>query len=115
MRERDRKGAWVKQVDYGILSICLYTSQIRADVGYEGKVLYFVDDQGNVFGMVKKKTCWYVILRAIREKTAYFLSHKQSPSQIPIRVAKRIREIQTWIGFSDQYYQVWMVRKLIKT
>lgn len=30
--------------------------------------MYFIDNQRNVIGLLKKKTIWYIICRAIREK-----------------------------------------------
>ena len=48
--------------------------QIRRDYGYEGEVLYFLDDQNNVIGLIKKKTAWYILCRALREKTAHIVN-----------------------------------------
>ena len=41
-----------------------------SDKGYgsEGEVMYFVNNKGHVIGLLKKKTAWYVLARAIREK-----------------------------------------------
>ena len=39
---------------------------IRRGYGYEGCVLYFLDTRNHVVGLVKKKTIWYVLCRAIR-------------------------------------------------
>jgi len=36
--------------------------------GKEGSVLYYANREGRVIGMMKKKTIWYIIVRAIREK-----------------------------------------------
>ncbi len=41
---------------------------IRQDYGYEGEVLYFLDADNTVMGLLKKKTIWYILCRAIREK-----------------------------------------------
>ncbi len=32
--------------------------------------MYFMDSKANVIGLLKKKTAWYVLCRAIREKAA---------------------------------------------
>jgi hypothetical protein len=40
---------------------------IRRGYGYEGCVLYFLDDRNHVVGLVKKKTIWYILCRAIRD------------------------------------------------
>lgn len=34
--------------------------QIRRGYQYEGEVLYFLDNDGGVMGLLKKKTVWYV-------------------------------------------------------
>ena len=47
---------------------------IRAGTGYEGMVLYFMDTEGSTVGLLKKKTTWYIILRAIREKVSHAYS-----------------------------------------
>lgn len=44
---------------------------IRGDYGKEGRVLYFLDEHSRVFGLLKKKTVWYVMVRAIREKVRH--------------------------------------------
>ena len=42
--------------------------KIRQGYGYEGEVLYFLDSDSNVIGLLKKKTIWYILCRATREK-----------------------------------------------
>ena len=34
-------------------------TDIRKGHGYEGEVLYFIDKDGEVIGLLKKKTIWY--------------------------------------------------------
>ena len=41
---------------------------VRRGYGYEGEVLYFLDDKNDTIGLLKKKTAWYVLARAVREK-----------------------------------------------
>ena len=41
---------------------------IRKRYGDEGDVLYFMKNNGETIGLVKVKTVWYVVSRAIREK-----------------------------------------------
>ena len=41
---------------------------IRQGYCYEGEVLYFLDSESTVIGLLKKKTIWYIVCRAIREK-----------------------------------------------
>jgi len=95
---------------------------IRGDFGDEGKVLYFATEDNEVIGLLKKKTVWYIMLRALREKyKAYvaFLHRKRtgkpthSPTleaektRIDSQIEKRFRAIQKWIGFSDHYREQW--------
>ena len=42
--------------------------KVRLRWGDEGDVFYFVDAEGHTIGLVKVKTVWYVVARAIREK-----------------------------------------------
>ena len=68
-------------VDYSIISlnqIDEYLLKVRNDYGYEGSVLYFLDSDSNVIGILKKKTTWYIILRAVREKLRSYLSNKST-------------------------------------
>ena len=37
-------------------------TQVRKEYGYEGEVMYFVDNKDHVIGLLKKKTAWYVCL-----------------------------------------------------
>jgi predicted nicotinamide N-methyase len=47
---------------------------IRKRHGDEGDVLYFMTEDGETIGLVKVKTVWYVIARAIREKLRTMIS-----------------------------------------
>jgi hypothetical protein len=53
-------------------------TKIRKDHGYEGVVLYFLDSEYNVIGLLKKKTTWYIIIRAVREKLRRHLNPKNT-------------------------------------
>ena len=82
--------------------------------GHEGEVLYYLDSKGQVIGLLKRKTAWYVILRAIREKSATALKAFQTnPSTLASvhaeKSEKRLREIKTWLGFSNGYLEKWLV------
>jgi hypothetical protein len=87
--------------------------KVRRETGYEGEVLYFLDSKDNVIGLLKKKTAWYVLLRAIREKAcgalADYKKDKGSYSN-PTKKKKmetRLDQIQTWLGFSDEFLEKW--------
>ena len=49
-------------------------ARVREGRDYEGEVLYFMDSNNNTLGLLKKKTTWYIILRAIREKVSHVWS-----------------------------------------
>ncbi|KAJ3208952.1 hypothetical protein HDU67_006465 [Dinochytrium kinnereticum] len=126
---------------------------IRGDHGNEGRVLYFLDKDGEVIGMLKKKTVWYIAIRAIREKLKAFYSvdftlsttdatveappkswepfnphHYQILRHNPIqpsfpdpnnksltqtrqsarkKVAKRMAELATWLGWGESTREAW--------
>ena len=66
-----------------------------------------------MIGLLKRKTAWYVILRAIREKAASALAaFKKEPSMPPLTQAqkaqKRLQEIKEWLGFSSEYLEQWI-------
>ena len=53
---------------------------IRRGHGYEGEVLYFLDDKDNVIGLLKKKTAWYILLRSLREIVTHMVSDYEKKS-----------------------------------
>ena len=90
-------------------------NKIRHDYGYEGEVLYFVDNDNNVIGLLKKKTAWYVVVRAIREQVANALAcwSKNGPSKYDHSrreesVVKRLKAIQAWLDLSDDCFNAWV-------
>lgn len=54
--------------DVASVNIANIIHHVRRRWGDEGDVFYFVDESGHTIGLVKIKTVWYVVLRAIREK-----------------------------------------------
>ena len=48
--------------------------EVRGRHGDEGDVLYFVAEDGETIGLVKTKTVWYTVARAIREKMRTMVS-----------------------------------------
>lgn len=80
----------------------------------EGEVWYLLNDQKNTIGLIKVKTAWYTVLRALREKAVYCFTtaKKKSGWSLQDRIKsthKRFREIQNWLKFSDDYLQQWKV------
>ncbi|CAG5116512.1 unnamed protein product [Candidula unifasciata] len=87
--------------------------QIRQGYQFEGEVLYFLDSGNHVIGLLKKKTVWYIICRAIREKARASASGmiKQkcvfSITKSVRQVEQRLSEIQSWLGLSDSEITQW--------
>jgi len=108
--------------------------KVRKGIDYEGEVLYFLDKNYSTIGLLKKKTTWYIILRAIREKVSYvFSTYKKNPGawsstenrKLLVKLNKRLEEIQKWLSLTDQEklewqilgksFQNWLVEKLISS
>ena len=90
-------------------------NKIRHDYGYEGEVLYFLDSSENVIGLLKKKTAWYVVARAIREQAANALNawnKKGASNYDPVgseeRMVKRLKAIKIWLDLSDDCLNSWL-------
>lgn len=79
---------------------------MRSDLYKEGEVFYFLNENEETIGMIKVKTRWYVILRALREKAVYcFLSKKKNKQNWSLEnnihlTQLRLNEIQKWLKFS---------------
>jgi len=105
--------------------------ETRQGKGYEGAVFYFIDQDDNTIGLLKKKTVWYILLRAIREKISYaVIEYKKNPGGFKEteilknrkKIEKRIDEIQHWLSLTADEtkhwkslgtkYLVWMIQKL---
>ena len=99
-----------------------FESSVRLDFGNEGRVLYFATDDKEVIGLLKKKTVWYIMLRALREKYKLyqvFVNQKQNgkktryptleaqKNNIDGLIKKRFKEIQSWLGFSNDCLNEW--------
>jgi hypothetical protein len=77
-----------------------------------GSVLYFLNQNDQVIGLLKKKTIWYVILRAIREKARPMLSgweknRKMDVSETIAKTSGRLNAIQKWLGYSNAILDQW--------
>ncbi|KAL8589951.1 hypothetical protein ACOMHN_024038 [Nucella lapillus] len=105
-------------VDYSILPVSEVESrmvQIRQGYQYEGEVLYFLDDGGSVIGLLKKKTIWYIVCRAIREKVRGAVSGKlKNNSKFSLgasikKMERRLVDIQSWLGLEEDTLAAWQV------
>jgi hypothetical protein len=77
-----------------------------------GSVLYFLNEHDQVIGLLKKKTIWYVILRAIREKARTMIAKWEKSRQMTLtdtleRVRRRLNAIQKWLQFSYAILDQW--------
>lgn len=72
--------------------------------------MYFIDSDFNVIGLLKKKTTWYIIIRAIREKLRNFISVKSTKTkdELDKAISSRLNAIQKWIGFNDDDLAKWL-------
>ena len=87
---------------------------VRVGRGYEGEVLYFLDQQDCTVGLLKKKTAWYVVLRAIREKAAAAQAvqrkggwGERAGREAVVRLDRRLGEIQRWLGLQEEETEHW--------
>ncbi|XP_013391404.1 actin-binding protein IPP [Lingula anatina] len=87
--------------------------QVRQGYGYEGEVFYFLDSTRSVMGLLKKKTIWYIVCRAIREKSrSTCQQNNKSPSTFSLSKAlnkteRRIDEIQKWLNLDNGSVKLW--------
>lgn len=84
----------------------------------EGEVLYFLNEDEETIGLVKTKTAWYIMLRALREKAVYAFQTSRRRQQLTLEeyitsTHKRFTEIQEWLQFSNSYLEEW--KKLAKS
>ena len=85
---------------------------IRISHGFEGEVMYFMDECENVIGLMKKKTAWYIVLRAIREKAVAAYAEWKKLSNFnqaswSRKVKSRLKDIQGWVCYSDKFCDTW--------
>ncbi|KAK3877623.1 hypothetical protein Pcinc_017658 [Petrolisthes cinctipes] len=111
------KALGLDTASYTIIDFAHFMEQrekIRAMTQEEGEVWYLLDDDNNTIGLIKVKTAWYTVLRALREKAVFCFTtaKKKSDWNLQDRIKsthKRFREIQTWLKFSNDYLQQWKV------
>jgi len=86
--------------------------EVRRSYGSEGEVFYFVDKDNKVIGLLKKKTAWYVLCRAIREKVAHSIRQESlkpgSGGNTAGSISARLHDIQKWLGFPDEFREAWI-------
>ena len=93
--------------------------QVRRGIhGYreEGEVLYYLNENEETIGLVKIKTMWYIMLRALRQKVVhgFHMSRRQKQQTHEECISschKRFAEMQDWLLFSSSYLEGWKVIK----
>lgn len=103
----------IEEIDIKNLDTALSESRFGADS--EGYVFYGINSDGNVIHMYKRKTNWYVSLRAIRQRGIAFLigMHKSLKTKSEIikngkkKVLCRIDEIQKWLKMSEEEVELY--------
>ena len=81
-------------------------------------MLYFLSEDEETIGLVKAKTVWYIMLRALREKVVYgFNASRRRPQQnieeCITSCRRRFDEIQEWLLFSSSFLNRWKVGKRV--
>lgn len=89
--------------------------------GKEGSVLYYVNAEGRTIGMMKKKTVWYILVRAIREKTKGLIGSvsarikkggdidaNKTLSVFDTRLEQTMKQKQEWLKLTDSVTQQWL-------
>eukprot|EP01147_Barroeca_monosierra_P009118 gene9118-1419_t len=103
-------------VDYEVFPFAAFDDHVAAIRRLhlkEGRVLYIMDGEC-LSG--KKKSIWYVIVRAIREKIRTAATRLSKASKLSLidlrqsclkRTTARLGDIQRWLQFSDAAHEAW--------
>jgi len=103
-------------IDYGMISLessAEHMDSIRLQYGVEGEVLFFLDEHWRTIGILKKKSVWYILVRAIREKVnTACVGYSKNPaafvrSSHVQKINLRLAEIQHWLQLSDDCVSAW--------
>jgi len=99
--------------EISVVSLDEHIADIRSRHGIEGEVLFFLDGDRRTIGMLKKKTVWYIVVRAIRQKvhTACMSYSKNAEAFVHNahvqKINQRLSEIQKWLQLSDKSLLAW--------
>jgi hypothetical protein len=91
-------------IDYKVIEYSEFdehVKEIHKATESEGEVMYFVDKDDVVIGLLKKKTVWYVIIRAIREKLRHALKHTLNVDKLNKTFHKKLVDTEDWLKFDD--------------
>ncbi|XP_071537269.1 uncharacterized protein [Panulirus ornatus] len=89
-----------------------HRNKVRKELYKEGEVMYFLNKKEETIGLVKTKTTWYIMMRALREKTVYCFIPAKKRSNWDLQdcikmIYRRFGHIQEWLKFSDSYLLSW--------
>ena len=88
-------------------------NEIRSRENSEGMVLYYLNEQNQTIGLLKVKTFWYILLRALREKLNFHFKLKEKEgfaannNKLIEKINKRYDEIQKWLGLTNDRINGW--------
>jgi len=96
-----------------VVSLEGHMADVRCRHGIEGEVLFFLDGNRRTIGILKKKTVWYIVVRAIRQKvdTACMSYAKNTEAFVHNthvqKINHRLKEIQQWLQLNDKSLLAW--------
>ena len=103
-------------VEYSIISLESleeHMADIRSRHGVEGEVLFFVDANSRTIGMLKKKSVWYISVRAVRQivHKACMSYSKNAEAFVSgtyvCKIDRRFKEIQQWLQLDEMSVSAW--------
>ena len=88
---------------------------VRASKQCEGTVLYFMNNKREVIGLMKFKSIWYIILRAVREIIKFHMSQiskgrlkcHEAKSKGAESIEKRFHRINKSLNLKSESYLAW--------
>ena len=86
-------------------------TMVRNQTQLEGEVYYFIDKYDNTIGLLKVKTEWYLLCRAIRQKTFWNMYGRHEchdPDKIKASIEKRIKEFLDWLPIKEDDLENWI-------
>ena len=94
------------------------SNDVRNTFYIEGSVLYFLNKEENVIGVLKKKSIWYILVRATREKMKNYAKEANRGSitivcnsvheKMRSKLKKRFQEIKKWLNLTDDFVEKWI-------
>ena len=73
----------------------------------EGYVFYYIDDNGEVLGIEKFKTTWYILWRMLRQIILRLKGPGDLPSKYEGEILKTLTSRNTFLNLSDEDFQEW--------